>query len=150
MPNNLVFNNVASQLLVQIYGQNPSGQATAIQTDASGNLIASITPAFTETSTTIVEIADATVTVLTENTSQQKEYSFYVANLTANTFTALLQIAPDDVESLYVTEPTGNVAIEPSSKAVLTAQKFLKYTRLLVIGSTNTASASVYYNAKTL
>ena len=149
MPNNLVFNNVASQLLVQIYGQNPSGQATAIQTDASGNIIASVTPAFTETSTTIAAIAGTTVTALTENTSQQKDYSFYIANLTSNTFTALLQIAPEDTESLYVTEPTGNVAIGPSSKTVLTAQKFLKFTRLLVVGSTNTASATIYYNSQT-
>lgn len=149
MPNNLVFNNVANELLVQIYGQNPSGQATAIQTDASGNIIASITPAFTETSTTIASIQGTTLTALTENTSQQKEYSFYLTNLTTNTFSAILQVAPSDVESLYVTDPTGNVAIGPSSKAILVAQKFLKFTRLLVIGVTaSAASATIYYNAQ--
>lgn len=39
MPNNLVFNNVASNLQAQIYGQNPTGDAVAIQTDANGNII---------------------------------------------------------------------------------------------------------------
>jgi hypothetical protein len=37
MPNNLIFNNVAEQLLTQIYGNN-NGTPKAISVDASGNL----------------------------------------------------------------------------------------------------------------
>ena len=40
MPNNLVFNRVASDLKVQIYGLY-SNTATAVAVDASGNLLIS-------------------------------------------------------------------------------------------------------------
>jgi hypothetical protein len=148
--NNLVFNNVASQLLTQIYGQNPLGQATAIQTDANGNLITIAQPQFTESNTTIAAIGATTITVLTENTSMTKNVSYYVQNQsTTATFGVNLQIAPSDVEALYVDEPTGTFTIEPSSTQVLVVQKFLKFARLLVSAAGGTSSATIYFNAQT-
>lgn len=43
--NNLVFNNVASQLKTSIYGQAPNGSFEAIQIDSAGNIKTTITNA---------------------------------------------------------------------------------------------------------
>ncbi len=54
MPNNLVFNNVASDLVVQIYGKNGSN-VLPIATDASGNLMVGTVTAIFDSGTVTVQ-----------------------------------------------------------------------------------------------
>lgn len=149
MPNNIVFNEVASQLQTQIYGQY-NGATKAINTDSQGNLITTALPQFTSTSVTLTGITTATVTALTSDTSLRTMYSFYVKNDSATntaTFTAWLQISPVDSETYYVNDSSSAYTVGGQSKAVLVAARFLNYTRLLIQGS-DTASAIIYYNAQ--
>ena len=157
MPNNIVFNNVADQMLTQIYAQN-AGSPKALQADTDGNLLivgtvtALTTPSFSETNVSLATITTVTVTALTETTAGVNMYSFYVKNdasADTATFTAWLQIAPVDGETYYVNDASTAVSIGGQSAAVLIAQKFLKFTRLLVQGSAETASAIIYYNGQT-
>lgn len=147
MPNDLVFNNVASDLKTQIYGSNTS---TPVQQDANGNLMVTMSGnAFTESNLTIADFISSTVTAMTQNTSQQNMYSFYVTNTSANTATAWLQISPTDVETYFVNDSTGKQVVAPSSSLVLVPKYFLKYTRVMLQNSTTaTTSAFVYYNAQ--
>ena len=74
MPNNIVFNNVADQMLTQIYAQN-AGSPKALQADTDGNLLivgtvtALTTPSFSETNVSLATITTVTVTALTETTA---------------------------------------------------------------------------------
>jgi hypothetical protein len=124
------------------------GTVTAVV--AFGTVTALSVAAFAETATTVVVSANSTITALTSNTSLQKVYSFYVANTSgADTLTAILQISPVNTETFYLTEPTGVTAIAPSSKSVLVAQKYLKFTRLLLQAGGTAITAEVSYNAQT-
>jgi len=151
MPNNLVFNQVANQLITQVYGYNGSTQV-AVLTDSAGHLAvvgtftAVITPDFTSESTQIV-VGAATNTAFSKDTSLQTEYTFYVFNTTAaTTMTAWLQISPTTAESYFVDDPSTVTVFTGIGKAVLVASRYLQYTRLAMVSSAS-ATAEVYYNA---
>ena len=62
--NNLVFNNVASQLKTSIYGQEPNGSFEAIQIDSAGNIKTTITNAsLTVAVSNPITIANSRLTV---------------------------------------------------------------------------------------
>ncbi|MDD3014002.1 MAG: DUF6385 domain-containing protein [Candidatus Gastranaerophilales bacterium] len=152
MPNNLVFNNVADQLLTQIYGYNGSS-AVAILTDSAGHLAvvgtftASIISSFISESDQII-VGTATDTTFLQDTSLQKEYIFYVFNTTAaTTLTAWLQISPTTAESYFVDDDSTVYAIAGNEKKAIVASKYLQYTRLAMLSSA-TATTEVYYNAQ--
>lgn len=177
MPNNIVFNHVAEELHTQIFGQN-GNDIVPIQTDPAGNLLVAGTltalmstvtaivdsgtitallstvtavtlPIFTEESTTIAEIVNETASALTVETSLQRMYSFYVANTSAATLTAFLQISPTTADTYFLNDASGAVGIAGSAQAVLVAQKYMRYTRLMLQAGADTASAVAFYNGQT-
>ncbi|HCR43550.1 MAG TPA: hypothetical protein DIV41_03110 [Ruminococcaceae bacterium] len=86
--------------------------------------------------------------VLAEDTSKQREYSFYVSNLSETaTMTLALQIAPADEDTYYVGDGA-TVALPPQSATVLVPLKYLSFTRLSYDTGTETANFIAYYNAK--
>ena len=86
--------------------------------------------------------------VLDEDTSQQKEYSFYVSNLsTEATMSLALQIAPVNSATYYV-DDSSEITLSPLSITVLAALKYLDFTRLSYDTGTYTANFVAYYNAK--
>ena len=103
-------------------------------------------------SVTADSIAVATGTgvadILTEDTSQQNEYSFYVSNLsTEATMSLALQIAPVDIETYFVND-NSVVTLAPQAITVLVPMKYLDFTRLSYDTGTFTANFIAYYNAK--
>lgn len=147
MPNNIVFNNVASEMQTQIFGKNGTN-VLPVAVDASGNIIASMLPITTNTSTTI-GVLTASIDAMVADTSGQKIYSFYVKNIgTANTVTALLQIAPSNTATYYINDSSTSYVLGPGSAAVLVAAKYLNYTKLQLIASAATATVECYYNAQ--
>ena len=86
--------------------------------------------------------------VLAEDTSKQREYSFYVSNLSETaTMTLALQIAPADEDTYYVGDGA-TVALPPQSATVLVPLKYLSFTRLSYDTGTEAANFIAYYNAK--
>jgi len=71
MPNNIVFNNIASQLKTTIYGS----ENVALKTDSEGRLeiLSSLNFTTTNTSTSCTETH-----IFEQDTSNLTEYSFYV------------------------------------------------------------------------
>lgn len=152
MPNNLVFNNVADQLLTQIYGYNGSN-AVAILTDSAGHLIvvgtvtANLINSFVSESDQIL-VGVTTDTSFVQDTSLQTEYTFYVFNTTAaTTMTAWLQVSPTTAESYFVDDLSTFYTLGGNEKQPIVASKYLQYTRLAMISSAP-ATAEVYYNAR--
>ena len=200
MPNNLVFNDIASELKVQMYGSNgmdlqlvsvsaDGGLAmdgtvtlsggtidvltagtvsvsggtidtvsalTAGTVSVSGGTIDALTAGtvktfslFTTDTTTSFAVGTSTVSTLVENTSTQKVYSFYVANVAgAFIITAWLQVAPAAGDTYYTNDSATQYTIAPSGKAVLVPSKFLNYTRLQMIATGASASALCIYQAQ--
>jgi len=142
----VVTSGTITALLDTVTAVVTSGTITALL-----DTVTAVTSAiFTETSTTVVDITNQTVTTLTLDTSLQKVFSFYVSNIAANgTVTALLRIAPVNTDTFYVNDETGPIAIGPNSKSVLAAQKFLKFTRLVLNAGADTISAEVAFNSQT-
>lgn len=158
MPNNIVFNNVANQLVTQIYGTD--GNTTrAIKTDSAGRLevvgtftaVGTITAIVTEN---IIELkadiagASGTGVALTAETLKLKTYSFYVYNLGSNTFKVKLQIAPVNEDQYFVDDSTGEVllGVGNSLKAVLVPRFYMKYTRLCYEAVSGEVDAMVWFN----
>lgn len=147
VPNNIVFNNVASEMQTQIFGQNGSN-VLPIAVDAAGNIITSAVPVFTNTSTTL-GVGTSTIDVIVADTSAQRMYSFYVKNTgAANTVTALLQISPSNTATFYVNDSSTAYSLGPGSAAVLVAQKYLNFTKLQLIASAASATVQCYYNSQ--
>ena len=119
---------------------------TAGTVTVSGGTIQSI-PVFTNTDSTL-EVGTTTLSVLDEDTSTQKVYSYYVVNLSATeTVTAWLEIAPVDTNTYFVSDSSGTFTISPTDQAVLVAKQFLNYTRLRLV-ATASSSVECYYNAQ--
>lgn len=219
MPNNIVFNNVASQLKTQIYG-NYGGTATPIATDSSGNVTITATDLdirnlsgstdsvtvtaidfdirdlsaatdsvtvtavdfdirdlsaatdsvtvtavdfdirnlsgatdsvikagcyFTESSTVLTDISSTGIALTIDN-SQHDVYSFYVKNTGSASVSVKLQVSPTNSDDYFLDDSSGEINISAGEKAILVAQKFLKYTRLYYNPS-DTTSIEVFYNA---
>lgn len=138
MPNNLVFNNVASQLQTQIFGSDGTTQR-AVRTDANGILLvagtfsATVAKQIVETCTTVT--ANTAGTALTIETTGLSDYSFYVFNSGTETFTVKLQISPDSSNSaFFIDDMSGTFTIDSvNTKAVLVPRYYMKYTRLVYV-----------------
>jgi hypothetical protein len=104
---------------------------------------------FSSDTATAVGVGTATVDTLTEDTSTQKVYSFYVANVQGTeTITAWLQIAPVNSATYYTNDSATQYTIGPGDIAVLVPSKFLNYTKLQLIATGQTATALCYYQAQ--
>ncbi len=158
MPNNLVFNNVASQLEVQIFGYD--GRRTrAVKTDTSGRL--EITGTFTATGTitaitteTVIELktqikgGTGTGTALTVDTLHLSSYSFFIHNTGSSIFKIWLQISPEPEDSLFVDDISGEMKISTGSRQVLIPRHYLKFTRLRYKSLSGPVNADVWFNGR--
>jgi len=119
---------------------------TAGTVTVQGGTIQTI-PAFT-TLITATDVGTTTLSVLDEDTSLQKVYSYYVVNLSSTeTVTAWLEISPTDVATYFVSDSSGTFTVGPTDMAVLVAKQFLNYTRLRLV-ATASSSVECYYNAQ--
>ncbi|MCP2241226.1 DUF6385 domain-containing protein [Thermoanaerobacterium thermosaccharolyticum] len=95
---------------------------------------------FLEDSTTIAGVT-GTGAVLMENTGDKSMYSYYITNTGTNTITVKLQISPTTTDTYFVDDTT-SINLAGGSITVLTAVKFLQYTR-----SKGWCNADYYYTA---
>ena len=78
--NNLVFNNIASQLKASIYAQNPSGEVQPIQIDSNGNLNVSITNSVTISNESLTVAISNPIIVANSITIANESITVGVAN----------------------------------------------------------------------
>ena len=235
MPNNLVFNNSAQELKVQIYGITSGSTVTGLLVDNSGNMqvggsvtatiantvtvtansfdiralasatdTVSVTGSVTATiantvtvtgqvtvtansfdiralasatdtvsvtgsvsatiantvtvslgghgfttSTLTITTADAalTNTAFQFDTSQYKDYSFYVVNTGTAAVSVRLQISPTTTETFFVNDNTTEFSLAQDAQTVLVPGIFLNYTRIQVAGA-QTITAIAYFNGQ--
>jgi hypothetical protein len=140
----VVESGTITALLSTVTAVVESGTITALLSTVTAVTL----PQFTESSTTIAQIVSQTISAMTIDTSAQRMYSFYVANTSAATLTAFLQISPLDTETYFINDASTVIALSGNSKGVLLAQKYLKYTRLMLQAGAATASAEVYFNSQ--
>lgn len=95
-----------------------------------------------------VTTGTGTATVLAENTSAQKEYSYYIYNLGGPAMTVCLQVAPVNTDSYYVNDTATYFSVPANSFLVIAPKYYLNWTRLWYDTGTGTASFAAYYNAK--
>lgn len=141
----IVDSGTITALLSTVTAIVDSGTITALLSTVTAVTL----PIFTEESTTIAELVNETASALTVETSLQRMYSFYVANTSAATLTAFLQISPTTADTYFLNDASGAVGIAGSAQAVLVAQKYMRYTRLMLQAGADTASAVAFYNGQT-
>ena len=140
----IVDSGTITALLSTVTAIVDSGTITALLSTVTAVTL----PQFSESTTAVAQIVNETVTALTADTSQQRMYSFYVANTSAALLTAFLQISPTTAESYFVNDGSTIYTVAGASQAVLVAERYLKYTRLMLQAGADTASAIVYFNAQ--
>ncbi len=157
---NLIVTGTVTALVATVTAVVASGTITAllstvtavVQSGTVTALLSTVTavalPQFTETSTTVAQIVSQTIPALTADTSAQRMYSFYVANTSAASLTAFLQISPTTAETYFVNDASSAFVLAGAARAVLVAQKYLRYTRLMLQAGADTASAIAYYNGQ--
>ncbi|MBF8984569.1 hypothetical protein IZY60_13565, partial [Lutibacter sp. B2] len=96
---------------------------------------------FTEDSTQVA-VTTSTVYILNEDTSEKDIYSFYVKNEGDNV-TVQLEISPDG--TTYINDTSTALDLSSGSEDVLVAAKYLKNTRLAIVGA-GTSTVTAYYN----
>ncbi len=140
----IVDSGTITALLSTVTAIVDSGTITALLSTVTAITL----PDFSASNTTVAQIVNETVTALSVDTSQQRMYSFYVANTSAASLTAFLQISPTTAESYFINDTSCMFTIAGTSQAVLVAQRYLRYTRLMLQAGADTASAIVYYNSQ--
>lgn len=169
MPNNIVFNNVASELKTQIYGQDETGVLHGILTDTEGRIEVAISDtlnirelsAATDSialggriaTESVVELTDFTDTgvVLQMDTSEQDIYSFYVLNAddSGDTLTVRLQVSPTEAEEYFIDDvAAGTFTLGIGDAAAIVPSKYFHYTRIYYDAGANGCTADFYYNAR--
>jgi hypothetical protein len=104
--------------------------------------------AFTSSNLTISTGSGAlTNTAFQFDTSQYKDYSFYIVNTGTAAVSVRLQISPTTTETFFTNDNTPEISLAPNTKAVLVPGFFLNYTRVQVTGS-ETVTALAYFNAQ--
>lgn len=101
---------------------------------------------FLEDSTSITGVTGTGV-VLMENTGNKSMYSYYITNTGTNTISIKLQISPTTTDTYFV-DDINSVSLAGGSITVLTAVKFMQYTRLYYDTGGAAATAEFYYNAQ--
>ena len=202
MPNNLVFNNSAQELKVQIYGITSGAAVTGLLVVTSGNMqiggsvtatiantvtvtgqvtvtannfsiraLASATDTVSVTGSVTATIANtvsvslaghgfttSTLTITTADgaltstafqfdTSQYKDYSFYVVNTGTAAVSVRLQISPTTTQTFFANDNTTEVSLAQNAQTVLVPGIFLNYTRIQVRGA-QTVTAIAYFNGQ--
>lgn len=160
MPNNLVFNNIASQLHTQIFGSNgkciypvktdSEGRLEVVGTfNATGTITAVTTEKIVELRADIVN-AESQGSVLPVETLSLSAYSFFVLNKGSSSFRVKLQIAPSNVDVYYIDDVSGEITVDAgsSSKVLLVPRHFLKYTRLQYVPISGRINAEVWFNGR--
>ena len=160
MPNNLVFNTVASELKTQIYAQNGTTVAP-IQLDAKNNVLVAgtvtvqggVSATVNAVSFTTVNITQTTSTgtlpTLTLDVSQLMNYVYYVKNNdSTNSISVRIQVAPTNVDGYFVDDLSSVTTISESSSAVIAPKYYLNWARLVYSTGGNTANLEAYINAR--
>ncbi|MGJ7045009.1 DUF6385 domain-containing protein [Thermoanaerobacterium thermosulfurigenes] len=101
---------------------------------------------FLEDSTNIAGVTGTGV-VLMENTGNKSMYSYYITNTGTNTISIKLQISPTTTDTYFV-DDINSISLAGGSITVLTAVKFMQYTRLYYDTGGAAATAEFYYNAQ--
>ncbi|WP_026487474.1 DUF6385 domain-containing protein [Caldanaerobius polysaccharolyticus] len=115
-------------------------------TDTVSNILSG--RVFTSATASINNVT-GTGTLLLEDTSQKRMYTYYVYNTGAAALSVKLQISPTTAEEYFIDDPSGEISVTPGSATTLVAQRFLNYTRLYYDAGTATVTAVFYYNAQT-
>lgn len=103
---------------------------------------------FTSSSLTIaLDNAGLTDTAFSFDTSQMKQYSFYVANTGTAAISVRLQVSPTTAETYFIPDKTIEVSLTADQSTVLVPGYFLNYTRIQAVSS-ETASAVAYFNGQ--
>ena len=117
-------------------------------TEITNTVNVSVASNFIEDVATIANYDFTTETTALEiSTADMDMYSFYVNNAadSGGAVTAKLQISPTDTDADFIDDLSSAFEIDVDSSAVLVPQKFLKYTRLHLAGTT-TGTVIAYFN----
>ena len=100
-------------------------------------------------SSLVINLDDANLTNTEFNfdTSQMKQYSFYIVNTGTATVSAMLQVSPTTTETYYTPDKSAEIALTQDESAVLVPAFFMNYTRIQV-QSSETVTAEVYFNGQ--
>ncbi len=104
--------------------------------------------AFT-TSDLSISTADGalTNTAFQFNTSQYKDYSFYVVNTGTAALSVRIQVSPTTTETYFTNDSTSEISLAQNAQTVLVPGVFLNYSRIQVAGA-QTVTALAYFNAQ--
>lgn len=103
---------------------------------------------FTASSLTInLDDANLTSTEFNFDTSQMKQYSFYIVNTGTATISAMLEVSPTTTETYYTPDKSAEITLTQDESTVLVPAFFMNYTRIQV-QSSETATAEVYFNGQ--
>lgn len=135
-----------------------SGTVTVTATDLDIRNLNSASDNVTVTGniTSMLNVAESNVAVtsgqtgvvLPMNTSNMSMYSYYVKNTAAETLSVFLQVAPINDNAYYMQDSATIVQIAQNNSAILTAEKYLNFTRLNYSAGGATPSFEAYYNAQ--
>jgi len=109
------------------------------------------THGFTSSSLTITSTEIGfTSTAFYIDTSQIKDYSFYVYNSSQTaTVSVRLQVSPTTTDSYFANDTTAQILAGASSLNVLVPGYFMNYTRLQILKtSANTCTLELYFNGQ--
>ena len=114
----------------------------------AGNISSITSGVLFTTDNIIVNTGIGEGSVLQEDTSQQKMYSYYIRNNdNTNTITVALQISPTSSSEYFINDGAGFVTLGTSTATVLVTEYYMQYTRLYYDTGDNTANFEAYYNA---
>ena len=103
---------------------------------------------FTTSNLTItLGAGNLTNTAFNFNTSQMRQYSFYIRNTGTSTISASIQVSPTTTEAYYTSGTTASATLSQGRAIALVPAYFMNYTRLQVTSS-QTATAVVYFNGQ--
>ncbi len=103
---------------------------------------------FTSSSLTIsTSDAALTNTAFQFDTSQYKDYSYYIVNTGTAAVSVRIQISPTTTETYFVNDITAEVSLAQGAQTVLVPGIFLNYTRIQVSGA-ETITAIAYFNGQ--
>lgn len=157
--NELVFNEVASELQTQISGATSTGLTKHILVDTSGNIqiIGTVTVTagtvnlggrlFTEDSANIANLSSTGV-ALPETVTQNRLYSYYVTNIGTAPLSVKIQISPTTAATYFYDDPSGETVVTGGNKTVLAASRYLKHTRLYYNAGSDCSTAIFSFNSQ--
>lgn len=154
MPNKLIYNNLANQLLTQVYGSD-GRNIHPIKTDGNGRLevtgdfFAVVNTKTVELKSNIINSTGQGV-ALTAETASLNMYSFYVYNQGTSPFKVKLQVSPVSNNEYFIDDSSEQVIISPGvgPKAILIPKHYFKYTRLCYEAISGRINAEIWFNGR--